>query len=157
MRSLTRRILAVAFIGGVFFLGGVYFAQSVVGAQQRAPLQATRMYTGADGQSHVEKVSVKLSAVHGNAIKVEQSEPVKVSSSYVVRVAPGVTEDWHNADTRRYVIPISGKAEVEVANGEKFSVEPGGIYIAEDVTGKGHKFRVVGDEDWVALFVDFAQ
>ena len=58
---------------------------------------------------------------------------------------------------RRYLIPISGKAEVEVANGQKFSVEPGGIDIAEDVTGKGHKFRVVGDEDWAALFVDFAQ
>jgi hypothetical protein len=115
------------------------------------------MYTGADGQSHVEKVSVKLSAVHGNAMTVEQSEPVKVSSSYVVRAAPGMTEDWHNADARRYVIPISGKAEVEVANGEKFLVEPGGIYLAEDVTGKGHKFRVLGDEDWVALFVNFAQ
>jgi hypothetical protein len=58
---------------------------------------------------------------------------------------------------RRYLIPISGKAEVEVAYGEKFSVVPGGIYIAEDLTGKGHKFRVVGDEDWVAPFVTFAQ
>jgi hypothetical protein len=157
MISGTRPVLAAAFIVGVFFLGGVYNVRGVVDAQQQAPLQATRMYTGADGQSHVEKVSVKLSAVHGNAITVEQSEPVKVSSSYVVRVAPGVAEDWHNADARRYVIPISGKAEVEVANGEKFSVEPGGIYIAEDLTGKGHKFRVVGDEEWVALFVNFAQ
>lgn len=46
---------------------------------------------------------------------------------------------------------------MEVANGEKFSVVPGEIYIAEDLTGKGHKFRVVGNEDWAALFVDFAQ
>jgi hypothetical protein len=26
--------------------------------------------------------------------------------------------------------------------------------LAEDLTGKGHTFRVLGESDWVALFVD---
>jgi hypothetical protein len=100
---------------------------------------------------------VKFTSGAGAATISEQSEPVRVSSSYIVRSAPGVVEGWHNADARRYVIPISGRAEVEVAGGQKFEVGPGRIYIAEDLTGKGHTFRVVGDQDWVALFVDFAQ
>jgi hypothetical protein len=112
------------------------------------------MYTGADGLSHVEQVNVKFSPVAGAPPTNEQSESVKVASSYIVRVAPGVVEGWHNADARRYVVPISERAEVEVAGGQKFSAEPGRIYIAEDLTGKGHTFRVVGGDDWVALFVN---
>jgi len=87
----------------------------------------------------------------------EQSEPVKASTAYIVRLAPGFFQDWHNADKRRYVLPISGKAEVEVSGSQKSSIEPGQIVLAEDLTGKGHTFRVVGTEDWVAFFVDFAQ
>lgn len=34
---------------------------------------------------------------------------------------------------------------------------PGQLYLAEDLTGKGHAFRVVGNQEWVALFVNFAQ
>jgi len=74
-----------------------------------------------------------------------------------VRLATGFFQSWHNADARRYVIPISGLAEVDVAGGEKISVQPGRIYLAEDLTGKGHTFRVVSADDWVALFVEFAQ
>jgi hypothetical protein len=74
----------------------------------------------------------------------------------VVRLAPGFFQDWHNADKRRYVIPISGRAEIETAGGQKVLLEPGQIGLAEDLTGKGHTFRVVGADDWVALFVDFA-
>jgi hypothetical protein len=36
-------------------------------------------------------------------------------------------------------------------------VEPGSILIAEDLTGKGHTFRVVGDKDWAAVFIELAE
>lgn len=111
----------------------------------------------ADGLSHVEQVNVNFSPVDGAPPTVEHSKSVKVSSSYIVRLATGFFQSWHNADARRYVIPISGLAEVEVAGGEKISVQPGRIYLAEDLTGKGHTFRVVSADDWVALFVEFAQ
>jgi quercetin dioxygenase-like cupin family protein len=74
-----------------------------------------------------------------------------------VRLAPGFFANWHNADHRRYVIPIRGQAEIEVAGGEKTYAEPGRIFVAEDLTGKGHTFRVVSKDDWVALFIEFAQ
>jgi quercetin dioxygenase-like cupin family protein len=66
-------------------------------------------------------------------------------------------ESWHNAGKNRYIVVISGEAEVTTTSGEKARIVPGQIYIAEDLTGKGHTFRVVGSEDWVALFVNFAQ
>jgi hypothetical protein len=157
MRSISGRIVLVAVAVPLILTWHAHRGQSIVAAQQRTPLTATRMYTGADGLSHVEQVNVKFSPVAGAPATMEESEPVKTTKSYIVRLPPGFFEDWHNADVRRYVLTISGRAEIEVAGGQKFSAEPGRICIAEDLTGKGHTFRVVGTDDWVALFVDFAQ
>jgi hypothetical protein len=156
MKSIASQVAMVVVAISIILTWYAHRGQSTVVAQQYTPLGVTRMYTGADGLSHVEQVNVKFSPVAGSPATTEQSESVKVASSYIVRVAPGVVEGWHNADARRYVIPISGRAEVEVSGGQKFSAEPGRIYIAEDLTGKGHTFRVVGGDDWVALFIEFA-
>jgi hypothetical protein len=127
--------------------------QSIVHA--REPMKAMRLFTGSDGLSHVDQVEIKLSPRPGS-VEGEQSEPVKAAQSYVVRLQPGYFESWHNANARRYVVPVSGQAEVELSAGVKAAIEPGQIWIAEDLTGKGHTFRVVGDQEWIAVFVDFA-
>jgi hypothetical protein len=157
MKSIASRVVLMALAISLIFGWYAHRSQTVVAAQERAAVKATRLYTGADGLSHVEQVDVKFFPVTGAPVTVEESEHMKTAKSYVVRLAPGFFEDWHNADVRRYVVPISGRAELEVGGGEKFSAEPGRIYLAEDLTGKGHTFRVVGTNDWVALFVDFAQ
>jgi hypothetical protein len=157
MKSITVRII---FGAAIIVLAVAVYAdrgRSIVTAQQREPVMATRLFTGADGLSHAERGSIKLSPVSGAPATLEQSEPEKVTSSYVVRLASGFFESWHNADKRRYVIPISGRAEIEIAGGEKIYAEPGQIFLAEDLTGKGHTFRVLGTNDWVALFVEFPQ
>jgi quercetin dioxygenase-like cupin family protein len=123
-------------------------------AQQHEPATVTRRYTGADGLSHFEQVNVKLSPVPGAHASVERSEPVSRKNSYVVHIAPGFLEDWHNPDVPRYVITIRGRTEMEVAGEQKLVAQPGQVVLAEDLTGKGHRFRVLGDSDWVALFVD---
>jgi hypothetical protein len=125
-------------------------------AQERAPLTVIRLYTGADGMSHFERVAVKFPPPTGTSKGVEDSEPWITSKSYIVRCAPGYFSDWHNADVRRYVVTISGRAEIEVAGGQKFVGQPGEVILAEDLTGKGHTFRVLGDSEWVAMFVDLA-
>jgi len=123
-------------------------------AQERAPVSVTRLYTGADGMSHFEQMDVKFSLVPGEPNTVSQSDPISPEKSYIVRVAPGFFEDWHNADVRRYIVTISGRSEVEVTGGQRFVVAAGQVILAEDLTGKGHTFRVLGDSDWIALFVD---
>ena len=123
-------------------------------AQRRTPLTLTRIYTGSDGQTHAEKVDIKLTPVAGR-LGWEDSEISKVASSNFVRRPAGFVLDWHTAEARRYVVTLSGRAEVELANGQKIPLEPGGVLQAEDLTGKGHITRVIGNADWVALFVQF--
>jgi quercetin dioxygenase-like cupin family protein len=46
--------------------------------------------------------------------------------------------DWHTGPRRQFVITLSGRAELEVANGQKVPIGPGNINLIEDTTGKGH-------------------
>lgn len=116
------------------------------------PVMVTRLYTGADGQSHIDQVRLVF---HGGPDEVSAAE--KATSAYLARGAPGMFETWHHASRRRYIVVISGAAEVTTTDGERARLVPGHLYLAEDLTGKGHTFRVLGDQEWVALFVDFAQ
>jgi hypothetical protein len=147
------RIVLFAIAGFIVLISG----ESVVRAQQNSAVMATRLFTGDDGLTHSERVELKFSPVAGAPASEEETERVKTTSSFVLRVPAGFFQSWHNADVRRWVIPISGRAEIEVAGGQKVIAEPGRIIEAEDLKGKGHTFRVVSKEDWVAVFVDMGQ
>jgi quercetin dioxygenase-like cupin family protein len=147
MRNLGLSLILILLFAGA--------SNSGIG-QEHARIAMMRLYTGADGMSHFERVSVKFSSVPGSP-GTAQSDEFSTAKAYVVRGAPGFFEDWHNADVRRYVVTISGRAEIEVAGDQKFVAQPGDLVLAEDLTGKGHRFRVLGDSDWVALFVDMAK
>jgi len=68
-------------------------------------------------------------------------------SGIAFRVAPpGYVLDWHCAPRRQYSISLSGVAEIEVGDGTKARVNPGDVVLAEDLTGRGHVTRVVGDQ-----------
>jgi hypothetical protein len=123
--------------------------------EPRTPINLTRIFTGPDGQTHEEGVEVKL--MPGPLAGLDQSESAKVSSCYFVRVGPGYVEDWHNASARRYVITLSGHAEIELKDGRKIRLGPGRVLQAEDLTGKGHIFRAIGTEDWTAAFVQLGE
>ncbi|MDO1708135.1 hypothetical protein Q2328_25105, partial [Escherichia coli] len=48
----------------------------------------------------------------------------------------------------RYVITLSGTLEFETKDGSTFIIKPGDILLAQDNTGTGHKWRLIGDEPW---------
>src|SRR5690349_17772519 len=124
----------------------------VVSAQTRKPFTITRLYTGPDGQTHVEEMEVKLAGDPLNQI----SEIFKVTGAEIHRAAGGRVSDWHTAPRRQFVITLSGRGEIELAGGKKIALEPGHIELAEDLTGKGHITRVVGSEDRVTIQLPLA-
>jgi hypothetical protein len=151
IERISRRLLLVFLFCAVIVEANGQNTRATPSAQNH-PVMVTRLYTGADGQSHIDRVPIMF---HG--APDEASAAVKTSDAYLARGAPGMFETWHNADRKRYIVVISGEAEVTTTDGEKLRLVPGEIYLAEDLTGKGHTFRVIGNQEWVALFVDFAQ
>lgn len=105
-----------------------------------------RLYTGDDGQSHFEDQ---------NAPKDPFTvAPVRESAGYSFhRSEPGYFMDWHNAPRRQYVISLSGHMEIGIGDGTVRRFGPGDVVLAEDLTGRGHTTRVVGDQPRVSLTV----
>jgi uncharacterized cupin superfamily protein len=56
----------------------------------------------------------------------------------------------------KFVVNLSGEVEITVSDGETRRFGPGTILLAEDVTGKGHISRGVGNAERVSIFVPLA-
>ena len=96
-----------------------------------------RIYTGYDGQSHFEDLSLPESDV--------QRIPTKAGEDLVFRrSAPNRPVEWHNPTRRQYLIVVKGQMEVSVADGSVRQFQPGDVLIAEDMTGQGHLTKDVG-------------
>ena len=107
-----------------------------------------RLYTGPDGQTHMQEIEAKFGANGTDPFKLAAAPGAEIR-----RAPPGRVADWHVAPRRQYVITLSGHGEVELIDGTKIELGPGSIDLAEDLTGKGHITRVIGNEDRVTLAI----
>ena len=121
---------------------------SRMAAQQRTPI-VIDLYTGPDGETHDKKIDVKLAPWVGLST-AERSESLKAANLQFRRFPRGWVNDWHPAPLRQYVITLDGQGEIELAGGRKITLQPGSIFLAEDLTGKGHISRTIGTEDWIS-------
>jgi hypothetical protein len=124
-----------------------WFKTQTVMAQSSQPpvLKLTRIYTGADNQSHAEEVSVPF---ENNALRL-----LPVTGAELHRGTAGSVSDWHPETQRMYVITLSGHGEIEVANGKKVQLIPGTVELVEDTRGKGHISRVTSSDDRVSIWL----
>jgi quercetin dioxygenase-like cupin family protein len=106
-----------------------------------------RVYTGEDGQSHLQEMPIALQPFVDTEGAYGQGTPLQNATGITFRVAPlGYVLEWHCAPRRQYTITLAGEAEIEVGDGTVRRVGPGDVLLAEDLTGQGHITRVVGSE-----------
>jgi quercetin dioxygenase-like cupin family protein len=151
-RIVLRSFIVLASAAVVIFLSMERTDRDVVIAQTRKPVVFTRLYTGQDGLTHADDVEIPVTGDPQNLI----SEMFKVTGAEIHKAAAGRVNEWHVAPRRQFVITLSGRGEIEVAGGKKISLEPGHIELAEDLTGKGHITRVVGNEERVSIQLPLA-
>ena len=154
MKPTLRSVLLLGWIPCLVLIGANYVGEETAMAQSPTPIQVTRMYTGDDGETHVEEIQVPLRSRGGGTAL---SEPVDVTSLQFRRTNRDYFIDWHNAPRRQYVITLSGESEVELGDGTKIRLHPGHILLAEDTEGRGHISRAVGTEDRISLFIPLAE
>lgn len=117
-----------------------------------------RVYTGADGQSHIAEEPLALHPFVDTEGAHGEGTPVQQATGITFRVSPpGYVLSWHCAPRRQYSITLSGAAEVEVGDGTVVRVGPGDVLLAEDLTGQGHVTRVVGTEPRFYAVVPLAE
>lgn len=111
-------------------------------------MSITRLYTGADGQTHMEALDLNT---HPELATLQAAKGI------VFRVTqPGYFSDWHNAPRRQFVITLSGEVEIGLGDGTVHRYGAGHVTLAEDLTGKGHTTRVVGNQPRLTATIPLA-
>jgi hypothetical protein len=100
-----------------------------------------RLYTGPDNESHLEEIKLEFTA-DKHAVRTAMLPAKGVIFS---RMEPGTFMDWHNAPRRQYVITLAGGVEIGLGDGSLHRFGPGEGILAEDLTGRGHTTRAIGD------------
>ena len=108
----------------------------------------TRIYTGADGQSHIEEMDTDAFPNPASLTAIE---------SIRFRVQPpGQFSDWHTESRRNYIITLSGEGEIGLGDGSTHKIGPGRVMLVEDLTGQGHTTRSSGSVPRVTIAIPLA-
>ena len=115
------------------------------------PVPASRVYTGPDGNTHVEAFAFALGVGSPSL-----SALVPVEGVIFRRTKPDLDTDFHPAPRRQFVITIQGEGEIETSDGTLLPLGPGSIVLVEDTAatnGRGHVTRGKGTADRLSLFI----
>ena len=107
-----------------------------------------RLYSGADGQSHIETIDL--------AKTPDWTAGLTTTNITFRSQPPGRFQDWHPAPRRQFVIILSGQLEIGLGDGSKHIFGPGDARLVEDTTGKGHTTATHGTQPCVTATVPLA-
>lgn len=99
-------------------------------------IKAFKLCTGADNNSHVLEGTI------------DQSTRNDVTAIHFKQTPAHASYGWHNDPEPQYVMTLSGTLAFVTRGGEKFTLHPGEVLIAEDNTGTGHRWNLVDDQPW---------
>jgi quercetin dioxygenase-like cupin family protein len=113
-------------------------------------IRCIRIWTADAGASCFEEGTLALSggkagdaigkAFNANSISFRETQPQDALA-------------WHDAPTHQLVLTLGGTLEFETRDGQTFIIRPGDVLLAEDTTGSGHRWRLIGEEPWRRAYV----
>jgi quercetin dioxygenase-like cupin family protein len=113
-------------------------------------IRCVRMWTGPDGDSLFEEGSIALSqGERGDAV----GKPVAAVNISFRETRSGGSFEWHQDPEPRFVLTLSGTLEFETKSGRTFTIRPGDVLLAQDNSGTGHRWRLIGDDPWRRAYV----
>ncbi len=119
-------------------------------APAQRSMRVTRIYTGADQQSHFEDFEIEMDD-HGLIGHLSARHPV---THLIFRHTDSDYDySWHNAPQRQYIVILEGGLDVEIGDGTRRVFGAGVILLAEDLTGQGHISRAVNGQPRRSLFI----
>ena len=119
-------------------------------ATAQRSMRVTRIYTGADQQSHFEDFEIEMDD-HGLIGHLSARHPV---TNLIFRHTDSDYDySWHNATHRKYIVILEGGLDVEIGDGTRRVFGAGDILLAEDLAGQGHISRAVNGQPRRSLFI----
>ncbi len=118
-------------------------------------MRVQRVYHDEQGESHVEIIDWEMTSeiAAAGSPSIDISQTFASSKVNVMRAPGGWQGDWHPAPNRQLMCYLSGQAERETSDGVTMTMRSGTIVLLEDTEGKGHRSRVLGDEEVIIAVV----
>jgi quercetin dioxygenase-like cupin family protein len=129
-------------------------APAAATAADAVSLPYVRLYTDAKGISHFADEHLVLTPAGAGATPEERlfiNRLGDLQGVLFARLKAGVTEDWHVAPRRQFMLCVHGSVKITAGDGEVRRMNPGQFMLLEDTSGRGHRTHAAGDEDHVAL------
>ncbi|MFT4584726.1 MAG: hypothetical protein ACI915_004787 [Gammaproteobacteria bacterium] len=106
----------------------------------------TQFVATADGGSRFEEFDIALDneRVGADAFTLMASKPFDATAVCFVCLPGNLDQDWHQAPARQLVMLLSGSVEVTTTDDKVRRWNAGELFIAGDVSGRGHKTRTIG-------------
>lgn len=79
--------------------------------------------------------------------------PIRVAELCFQETRSGGSYEWHQDPVPRFVLTLTGTLVFETKSGATFTIRPGDVLLAQDNSGSGHKWRLIGDEPWRRAYV----
>jgi quercetin dioxygenase-like cupin family protein len=116
-------------------------------------IRCVRLSTGVDGASHVEIGRLDMLPGRNDDLV---SDAIAAAHVTVEETAGGGSLAWHTAPVRQLVVTLAGELVFSTRDGEEFTLHPGDVLLAEDVSGTGHQWRLEGTDPWRRMYVVLA-
>lgn len=113
-------------------------------------IRCVRLYSDGDGNSNFEDGFLDLTIAQRGDVLSELTDVISISFR---ETNAGGEFEWHSAPSRQFVITLSGTLEFEMRNGNKVTIHPGDILLAEDTIGSGHRWRLIDQNPWRRAYI----
>lgn len=111
-------------------------------------IKYVRLYADAQGKSHLQNLEIELHptdfAPPAPILDFSAIEPA--TGCGFARLPPNWVGDWHPSPKRQWAFCLAGAMEYEVSGGETYRAGPGSVMLLEDISGQGHRSRIVSDD-----------
>ena len=111
-------------------------------------IEYLRIFADEDGCSHFETKRIELSAKNyaPPAPSLNTSNLGAADNSTFLELPVGWYGNWHPTPVRQWLILMTGKCEFEAGDGKRVKRKAGDVVMLDDLSGKGHQTRVLGEE-----------
>lgn len=115
-------------------------------------MKLTRLYTGADDESHFEDMGEMT--FENKGVIGELSNKLDVNSMLIHQYSKDFQVDWYNPPLGKiYVLFLEGSQEISIGDGTSHIFGYGDILLVEDTTGHGHCTKALSDGKSIILTV----
>ncbi len=121
-------------------------------------IEYLRIFADEEGCSHFETKTIELEAKDyaPPAPSLNTSNLESTDNSVFLELPIGWYGGWHPTPVRQWVILMTGICEFQAGDGEKVTRKAGDVVMLDDLTGKGHQTKVLGNESVRMVAIHFS-